>query len=73
MIDWSLLLVELEVDFVHEPLHILDKREVQLRKNTIIQLKVQRNHFEYDEATWENESTMREAYLALFHDFILSR
>ena len=59
-------------DFVNEPLHILDKREVQLRNCTIVQLKVKWNHFEADEASWENESTMRESYLALFHDFIPS-
>ena len=39
--DWSLLLVEPEGEFAPEPLRILDKREVQLRKNTIVLLKVQ--------------------------------
>ena len=64
--------MEPEGDFVLEPLHILDKGEVQLRKHTIVQLKVEWKHFEADEATWDNEATMREAYLALFHDFIPS-
>ena len=59
-------------EFVPESLCILDKREVQLRKHTIVQLKVQWKNFEPDEATWENEDTMRKAYPALFHDFILS-
>ena len=36
VIDWSLLQVEPEGEFVPEPLHILDKREVQLRKRTIV-------------------------------------
>ena len=53
-------------------IHILDKREVQLRKCTIVQLKVQWKNFEADEATWENEATMRKDYPALFHDDILS-
>ena len=35
-IDWSLLQVEPEGEFVPEPLHILDKRELQLSRNTII-------------------------------------
>ena len=35
VIDWSLLQVELEGESVPEPLHILDKREVQLRKRTM--------------------------------------
>ena len=72
VIDWSLLQVELEGEFSPEPLHILDKREVQLRKCTIFKLKVQWKHFKADEDTWENESTVRKAYPAFFHDFIPS-
>ena len=36
VIHWSLLQVEPEGEFSHEPIHILDKREMQLRKQTII-------------------------------------
>ena len=36
VIDWSLLQVEPEGEFVPKPLHILDKREVQLRKHTMV-------------------------------------
>ena len=70
IIDWSLLQVKLEEKFSPQPLHILDKREVQLQKHTIVQLKVQWKHFEADEATWENEATMRNFYPTLFHDVI---
>ena len=70
VVDWSLLQVEPKGDFSPEPLHILDKREVQLRKHTIVQLKVKWKKFEADEATWENEATMRKAYSTLFHDLI---
>ena len=72
VVDWSLLQVEPEGEFALDPIHILDKREAHLRKHTIFQLKVQWKHFEADEATWENEFTMREAYPSLFHDFIPS-
>ena len=51
VIDWSLLQVELEGEFSPEPFHILDKREVQLWKCIVVQLKVQWKHFEVDEAT----------------------
>ena len=68
----SLLQVEPEGEFSSEPLHILDKREVQLRKQIIVQLKVQSKHFESNKANWENEATMRKAYPSLFHDFISS-
>ena len=72
VVDWSLLHVEPEGDFPPKPIHILDKREEYLKKHTVVQLKVQWKHFEADEATWENESTMRKDYLALFHDVIMS-
>ena len=58
VIDWYLLQVEPEGEFSPEPLHILDKREVQLQKRIVVQLKVQRKHFEVDEATSENKATM---------------
>ena len=45
---------------------------MQLRKCTIVQLKLQLKEFEDDEATWENEATMRKDYTALFHDVFLS-
>ena len=72
VVDWSLLQVEPEGDFPPEPIHILNKREVQLRKCTVVQSKVQWKHFEADKATWENEATMRKDYPSLFHDVILS-
>jgi len=64
--------VEPEGEFSPKPLHILDKREVQLRKCTVVQLKVQWKNFEVGDATWENEATTRKAYPTLFHDIIHS-
>ena len=51
VIFWSLLQVEPEGDFSPKAFHKLDKKEVQLWKHTLIQLKVQWKHFEVDEAT----------------------
>ena len=51
VVDWSLLQVEPEGEFSPKLIHILEKREVQLRKRTIVQLKVQWKHFEADEAS----------------------
>ena len=59
VIDWSLLQVEPKGEFMPEPLNILDKREVQLKNRTIVQLKVQWKHFGPREATWDNEATMK--------------
>eukprot|EP00253_Pinus_taeda_P003564 PITA_03564 len=50
--------VELEGEFLVEPLHILDWRETTLRKQVITQVKVQWKHFGPDEATWEEEGFM---------------
>ena len=40
VIDWSFLQVEPEAEFSPDPFHILDNKEVQLRKHTVVQLKV---------------------------------
>ena len=72
VVDWSLLQEEIEGEFSTEPTHILDKREVQLWKHTVVQLKAQWKNLEADEATWENEATMRKDYPALFHDIVMT-
>ena len=41
VIYWSLLQVESKWEFMPSPLHILEKREVQLEKQTIVQIKLQ--------------------------------
>ena len=61
--------MEPEGDFHTEPMCILNKREIQLRKQTIVQVKVQRKHYSPKEATWEREEIMRQNFLALFQDF----
>eukprot|EP00253_Pinus_taeda_P036075 PITA_36075 len=58
--------VEPEGKILVEPLNILDRREVQLRKQVITQVKVQWQHFGPDEATWEDEEFMRKAHPELF-------
>eukprot|EP00253_Pinus_taeda_P017390 PITA_17390 len=64
VIRWQEIQVEGEV--LAEPLSILHRREVQLRKRVITQVKVQWRHFGPDEATWEDEELMRRAYPDLF-------
>eukprot|EP00253_Pinus_taeda_P035101 PITA_35101 len=60
--------VEPEGEFMVEPVNILDRRRVELRKRVINQVKVQWQHFGLDEATWEDDQSMREAYPRLFLD-----
>ena len=58
--------VEPEGEVLVEPLNILDRREVQLRKRAITQVKVQWRHYGPEEATCDDEELMRRTYPALF-------
>ena len=58
--------VESEGEFLVEPLSILERRELMLRKWAITQVKVQWQHIGPDEATWEDEQLLKEAYPKLF-------
>eukprot|EP00253_Pinus_taeda_P030090 PITA_30090 len=58
--------VEPEGEFLAKPLHILDWREITLRRQAITQVKVKWKHVGPNEATWEEEGFMWEAYPALF-------
>jgi len=60
------LQVEPEGEVLVEPLTILDRREVQLRKRVISQAKVQWQHYGPEEVPWEDEELLREAYSNLF-------
>ena len=47
---------------------ILDRRELLLWNRTIGQVKVQWKHLSPEEATWELEGDMQDAYRVLFQD-----
>eukprot|EP00253_Pinus_taeda_P033850 PITA_33850 len=66
VINWQEIQVEPEGEIWVDPLSILDQREVTLRKRDITQVKVQWQHFGPDEATWEDEELMKQAYPGLF-------
>ena len=48
------------------------RRAESTEADVLGEVEVQWNNFESNEATWENEDTMREAYPTLFHDSIPS-
>eukprot|EP00253_Pinus_taeda_P024685 PITA_24685 len=66
VIQWQDIQVEPEGEVLVEPLSILDRREVQLRKRVITQVKIQWRHYGPEEATWEDEELMKRTYPALF-------
>jgi hypothetical protein len=66
IIDWSIIQVDLEGEFMPKPQCILDRKETSLKNQTIAQVKVQWKHFGPDETTWEMEDAMKHAYPFLF-------
>ena len=58
--------MEPEGEVLVEPDCILGRREITLQNHAIGQVKVQWKHLSPEEATWELESKMREAYPNLF-------
>ena len=58
--------VEIEEDFLVELDYILEQREISLRNHTIGQVKVQWKNLSPEEATWELEINMWDAYPILF-------
>jgi hypothetical protein len=68
VVDWDAIQVELEQEFPVEPERILDRRDLILWNCTIEQVKVKWMHLSPEEATWELESHMRDAYLILFRE-----
>ena len=58
--------MEPEGEFLVEPDCILGRREITLRNRTIGHVKLQWKHLSLEEATWELESKMQDAYPILF-------
>ncbi|KAI3773906.1 hypothetical protein L1987_48445 [Smallanthus sonchifolius] len=63
---------EIEVDnslnYVEEPIAILDRAEKRLRNKSIPLVKIQWKHRKVSEATWEKEDEMRGLYPQLFNE-----
>ena len=66
VINWNDVQVEPEGYFLVEPDYILERREILVQDCTIGQVKVQWKHLSPEEATWELESKMQDAYPILF-------
>ena len=65
--------VEPKGDFLVELDCILERREISLWNRTIDKVKVQWKHLSPEEATWELESHMRDAYPILFRETLRTR
>ena len=62
VINWDVIQVEPKGEFQTEALCILDRKVTLLQNLSIKHVKVQWKHFGPDEATWELEDAMKEAY-----------
>lgn len=58
--------VDNKLNYIEEPVAILDQKVKKLRNKEIVQVKVQWKHRKGSEATWESEKEMRENYPHLF-------
>ena len=66
IVDWNVVQVEPEGEFLPEPLQILEWEENELRNRTVARVKVHWKHFTPEETTWERETEMMEKYPFLF-------
>ncbi|KAD3336983.1 hypothetical protein E3N88_32503 [Mikania micrantha] len=62
---------DIEVDdrlnYIEEPVDIVDTKEKQLRNKTVRQVRVQWKHRKGSDTTWETEDEMRRLYPHLFN------
>ena len=66
IIDWNVIQVEPEGEFLPELLQILEREEIELRNRSVARVKVQWNHFTAKEAKGEREAEMMDKYASLF-------
>jgi hypothetical protein len=66
VIDWHLIQVETEGYFQVQPVWVLDRKVKMLRNRVIELVKVQWTCYGPEDATWENEDSMRAEYPHLF-------
>ncbi|KAI3796222.1 hypothetical protein L1987_38888 [Smallanthus sonchifolius] len=58
--------IDNSLNYIEEPVAILDRKEKRLRNKAIQLVKVQWKHRKGSEATWETETEMKESYPHLF-------
>ena len=68
ILDWKEIEVDQDVSYEEQPIRILERKDRILRGWTIPLVRVQWNHHNVEESTWETESEMRSRYPHLFND-----
>ncbi|KAI3822467.1 hypothetical protein L1987_10057 [Smallanthus sonchifolius] len=66
-IPYNEIEVDNDLNYVEEPIAILDRAEKRLRNKSIPLVKVQWKHRKGSEAKWEKEDEMKEVYPPLFN------
>jgi hypothetical protein len=69
IIDWNVIRVELEGDFLVRPVFILDRKIKQLRNQSMELVKVKWTWYGSKDPTWEREDAMRVEYPHIFEYF----
>ena len=68
VIDFQDIKVNNNASYTERPVQILGRETKKLRNKEIQLVKVQWNHHNIEEASWELEFVMREKYPELFQD-----
>ena len=68
VLDWGELVIDVGGIFEEGLVRIMDSREQVYGRKTVRQVKVLWKHRGVDEATWEQEDTMRTRYPFRFQD-----
>ena len=68
VVDWGVIVVDIDETFEEGPMSIMDRRDQVLRCKTVRLVKVLWQHRGVEEATWERGDTIRVTYPFLFRD-----
>ena len=66
VLDWKKIEVDQDVTYEEQPLRIIERKDRTHRGRMIPLVRVQWNHHDVKESTWETESEMRSRYPHLF-------
>ena len=66
ILDWKEIEVDQDVSYEEQPIRILERKDRILKGRMIPLVRVQWNHHNIGESTWEIESEMRSRYSHLF-------
>jgi hypothetical protein len=68
IVDLQAVAIELDLSYTENPIKILDTKERNTRRATIMMYKLQWNHHTKEEATWETEAYLQKHFPGFLND-----